>query len=283
MHLSLMSVLLLSVAAPAAAFQPTPDDPQPQLEREAPPPRAERVARDEPEYRARSVDARPQRAERFEPREVRPDPVRQIREPRPDPVRDVAEAGLSPSRGDDRRRPPEGIDRSRPEPTAGTSGWRERGERRGGRDRVVPPSSPSPVFGSAIPSPGAGQDRGEARELRDRIAAEGVRRDRVENPQWRHDWRKDRRYDWRRYRDRDRTRFHIGIYIDPFGYQYRNWQLGWRVPARYYATRYWINDPSYYRLPPVGGPYRWIRYHDDVLLIDLRTGRVLDVIRDFFW
>jgi hypothetical protein len=36
-------------------------------------------------------------------------------------------------------------------------------------------------------------------------------------------------------------------------------------------------------LPAAYGSYRWVRYYDDVLLVDVRNGRVVDVIRDFFW
>jgi hypothetical protein len=28
---------------------------------------------------------------------------------------------------------------------------------------------------------------------------------------------------------------------------------------------------------------RWVRYYDDVLLVDVYTGEVVDVIHDFFW
>ena len=31
------------------------------------------------------------------------------------------------------------------------------------------------------------------------------------------------------------------------------------------------------------GPYRWVRYYDDVLLVDIYSGEVVDVIYDFFW
>ena len=37
-----------------------------------------------------------------------------------------------------------------------------------------------------------------------------------------------------------------------------------------------------YRLPPADGPYRWVRYYGDVLLVDVRNGYVVDVIHDFF-
>ena len=51
----------------------------------------------------------------------------------------------------------------------------------------------------------------------------------------------------------------------------------------YYSNRYWINDPYQYRLPPAYPGTRWVRYYDDVLLVDLYTGQVIDVIHSFFW
>jgi hypothetical protein len=50
-----------------------------------------------------------------------------------------------------------------------------------------------------------------------------------------------------------------------------------------FAPDYWINDPFYYRLPPAYGPYRWVRYYNDALLVDVRSGYVVDVIHDIFW
>ena len=51
----------------------------------------------------------------------------------------------------------------------------------------------------------------------------------------------------------------------------------------YYRSNYWISDPWQYRLPPAYGPYRWVRYHNDALLIDTWNGEVVDVIYGFFW
>ncbi|MEO6580288.1 MAG: RcnB family protein [Sphingomicrobium sp.] len=99
----------------------------------------------------------------------------------------------------------------------------------------------------------------------------------------RNDWRNDSRYDWRRYRDRNRSTFHIGFYYDPFGYNYRQYGIGSFLNAGYYQSNYWINDPWQYRLPPAYGPYRWVRYHRDALLIDTWSGEVVDVIYSFFW
>ena len=46
---------------------------------------------------------------------------------------------------------------------------------------------------------------------------------------------------------------------------------------------YWIDDPWSYRLPEAYGPYRWVRYYNDALLVDGRSGFVVDVIYDIFW
>lgn len=100
---------------------------------------------------------------------------------------------------------------------------------------------------------------------------------------WRDNWRRDHRHDWRRHRDRHRSLFRFGYYYDPFGYHYRRFGPGYTIWPTYYSHRYWLNDPWQYRLPYVGGSYRWVRYWDDALLVDLRTGRVVDVIYDFFW
>jgi Ni/Co efflux regulator RcnB len=51
----------------------------------------------------------------------------------------------------------------------------------------------------------------------------------------------------------------------------------------YYRSSYWLSDPWRYRLPYAPPGYRWIRYYDDLVLVDTWDGRVVDVIYDFFW
>lgn len=100
---------------------------------------------------------------------------------------------------------------------------------------------------------------------------------------WNRDWRNDRRYDWRRYRDSHRSIFHIGVYFDPFGYNYyRPLSIGYRMQPYYYGEQYWI-DPGMYNLPYPPPGTMWVRYWNDALLVDTYTGEVVDVIRDFFW
>lgn len=100
---------------------------------------------------------------------------------------------------------------------------------------------------------------------------------------WRSSWRRDSRYDWWRWRDRNRWLFSLGFYFDPFGWGYRRYPIGWRLWPSYYDRNYWLHDPWMWRLPPSYGPYRWVRYWDDALMVNIYTGEVVDVIHDFFW
>ena len=101
--------------------------------------------------------------------------------------------------------------------------------------------------------------------------------------QWGTQWRDDNRYDWQNWRRRHHSSFHIGFYSDPFGFGYQRMGYGWQLFPSYYQSSYWLRDPWQYRLPPVYGPYRWVRYYDDALLVDTWSGEVVDVIYDFFW
>jgi Ni/Co efflux regulator RcnB len=100
---------------------------------------------------------------------------------------------------------------------------------------------------------------------------------------WSHDWRSDRSYDWRRYRDRNRSTYRLGYYRDPYGSRYRRFSIGFSLFPSYYQSSYWLDDPFMYRLPPAYGPYRWVRYYGDALLVNIYTGQVVDVVYDFFW
>jgi Ni/Co efflux regulator RcnB len=99
---------------------------------------------------------------------------------------------------------------------------------------------------------------------------------------WNRDWRNDRRYDWRHYRNNHRSIFHLGVYFDPFGYNYRPFDIGYRLSPNYFGQQYWI-DPGMYELPYPPPGTQWVRYWNDAVLVDMYSGEVVDVIRDFFW
>lgn len=105
---------------------------------------------------------------------------------------------------------------------------------------------------------------------------------------WHHDrdWYQRYHYDHFRYygnRFYARQRFSIGFYDAPWGYVPRVWVYGDRLPLSYYGYRYVIDD--YYNYDLYAPPYAtaWVRVGDDVLLVDLDTGEVLDVIANLFW
>ena len=100
---------------------------------------------------------------------------------------------------------------------------------------------------------------------------------------WSSDWRRDSRYDWYNYRNRYGSLFRLGFYIDPFGWGYQPYSIGWRMWPNYYRSSFWLNDPWQYRLPYAPAGTRWIRYYDDAILVDTWDGRVVDVIYNFFW
>jgi hypothetical protein len=101
---------------------------------------------------------------------------------------------------------------------------------------------------------------------------------------WNRGWRNDNRYDWQRYRYSNRDRFRAGSYYSPYrGYGYNRLSIGLILDSLFYSNRYWLNDPYQYRLPAAPYGTQWVRYYNDVVLVDVYTGEVVDVIYDFFW
>ena len=101
---------------------------------------------------------------------------------------------------------------------------------------------------------------------------------------WNRGWRNDNRYDWQRYRYANRSLFRSGAYYAPYrNYRYNRLSIGLFLDSLFYSNRYWLSDPWQYRLPPAPYGTQWVRYYDDVVLVDVYTGEVIDVIYDFFW
>ena len=101
---------------------------------------------------------------------------------------------------------------------------------------------------------------------------------------WNTGWRSDRRYDWAGWRALHRDTFRIGYYYPPSGdYAYARLEVGALLAAEFWREQYWITDPAVYHLPPPWGTYRWVRYYNDCLLVDIDTGEVVDVATNVFW
>jgi Nickel/cobalt transporter regulator len=94
--------------------------------------------------------------------------------------------------------------------------------------------------------------------------------------------RREYREDWRDYRGRHPDVYRGGAWVGPRGYRWHPVRVGYRFDPVFYGRSYWI-DPYRYHLRPVAGYQRWVRYGRDVLLIDTRNGRVLEVNSGFFF
>ena len=124
--------------------------------------------------------------------------------------------------------------------------------------------------------------REERRELRD-AQRYGSRSDVREERRELRGAQREARQDWRDYRRSHRDVYRRPAYVGPRGYAYRPINPGYRFAPTYYSSRYVINDPWRYRLPAASGPNRWVRYGNDVALVNIRNGRVIEVHNRFFW
>ena len=60
--------------------------------------------------------------------------------------------------------------------------------------------------------------------------------------------------------------------------------VGYRLQPAFYGSRYYISDYGSYNLQaPHSRSLRWIRYGEDLLLVNVRTGRVLQVVHNRNW
>jgi len=142
------------------------------------------------------------------------------------------------------------------------------------------------------------EDRWDRREDRRDARRDGGRRDRREDRWDRREDRWDRREDrWDR-RNRNWWRDHryfrgyngrrSGYYFAPgYGYYHvepryygRRWNRGHYLPRAYRS--YYVQDPYFYGLRPAPHGYRWVYVDDDLLLVSLTTGLILDVLLDVY-
>lgn len=111
------------------------------------------------------------------------------------------------------------------------------------------------------------------------------RRDYGNQGQWNRAWRRNNQYNWQNYRSYNQGIFNLPRYYSPYGYNYgyQRFSIGSTLDAVLFNRNYWIEDPYYYRLPVAYGPYKWVRYYGDAVLVDLRTCEIVDVVYDIFY
>lgn len=84
------------------------------------------------------------------------------------------------------------------------------------------------------------------------------------------------------YRGEDHSRFHVAPYRYPYNWGYRTWRVGERLPYLFLSDSYYI-DFGLYGLPRPPYGYHWVRFGPDVLLVNIYTGEIVDVVYDIFY
>lgn len=69
----------------------------------------------------------------------------------------------------------------------------------------------------------------------------------------------------------------------PPGYGYRLWVSGAILPRIFLSSAYYYNDYGLLGLGPPPPGYRWLRYGPDLLLVQVFTGRIADVVEGVFY
>lgn len=89
--------------------------------------------------------------------------------------------------------------------------------------------------------------------------------------------------DWRAYRRTHRNVYTRPAFRWPRGYSYRPLTVGAVLDQLFWGPQYRISNYTTYRLPYPGPNRAWVRYGNDALLINVRTGRIITVYNDFFY
>jgi Ni/Co efflux regulator RcnB len=77
--------------------------------------------------------------------------------------------------------------------------------------------------------------------------------------------------------------FHWRSYNRPNGWYYQRWGFGQIFPRIFWAQNYWLSDYWMFDLPIPPYGYVWVRYGDDAVLINRRSGRILQVVYGVFY
>jgi Ni/Co efflux regulator RcnB len=88
------------------------------------------------------------------------------------------------------------------------------------------------------------------------------------------------RFSWR---GRNYNRYRAPAFRYPRGYSYRRWAIGAALPALFLSSLYYFDDWNMLGITPPPPGRRWVRYGPDLLLVNIRNGRVEDVIYGAFY
>jgi hypothetical protein len=76
---------------------------------------------------------------------------------------------------------------------------------------------------------------------------------------------------------------HVSPFIYPPGWAYRTWAVGAVLPPIFLAPQYYYPDWATLGLDPPPPGAQWVRYGPDLLLVDVGTGSVIEVVPGVFY
>jgi len=85
------------------------------------------------------------------------------------------------------------------------------------------------------------------------------------------------------YRGRTINRIHLAPFVYPHGWAYRRWAVGAILPPLFLAPAYFYADWATLGLDPPQPGFQWVRYGPDLLLVNVTTGAVVDVVYGVFY
>nr|WP_294811697.1 RcnB family protein [uncultured Sphingomonas sp.] len=75
---------------------------------------------------------------------------------------------------------------------------------------------------------------------------------------------------------------HGPVFHYPRGWRYRRWSIGLLLPSLFLSSAYYYDNYYNFGFGPPPHGYRWVRYGPDLLLVNIRTRRIADVIYGAF-
>jgi len=85
------------------------------------------------------------------------------------------------------------------------------------------------------------------------------------------------------YRGHMFKRAHVAPFVYPHGWAYRRWAIGAILPPLFLAPDYFYTDYAGLGIAAPEPGFQWVRYGPDLVLVNVATGEIVDVIYGAFY
>jgi len=85
------------------------------------------------------------------------------------------------------------------------------------------------------------------------------------------------------YRGHPYNPIHGPAFVYPPGWAYRRWAAGAILPPLFLTPAYYYSGWAAHGLPPPAPGFQWVRYGPDLIMVNVATGQVVDVVYGAFY